>query len=562
MSTDPETPRRPANFIRDIVAQDVAAGLHGGNVVTRFPPEPNGYLHVGHAYAIGISHGIAREFGGRFHLRYDDTNPTKEELEYVESQARDIEWLGVRWDGKYFASDYFGQMADLAVNLIEQGKAYVCHLPAEEIRANRGDFKTPATPSPYRDRSVAENLAEFARMRAGAYKEGEAVLRAKIDLAAQNPVLRDPIMYRIHHAHHYRAGDAWCVYPMYDWAHCLEDSIEEITHSLCTVEFTNNRDLYDWYLAQLPVFPSRQIEFSKMNISHTVMGKRKMLQLVNEGKVAGWDDPRMPTLAGMRRRGFTPAAIAGFLSQLGVSRSPTFVDITTLEHHVRHDLNTKAQRVMGVLDPVKLVITTYPEGQTEHFDVDNNPEDPDAGTRKVPFTREVWVEREDFRPVSFSKWRRLAPGKEVRLKGAYYVTCTEGITNDAGELIEIRATHDPLSAGGSSPDGRKVRGTLHWVSATHGLPATVRIYDRLFTAWNPLDVEEGQDWLDNINPDSLVTIDQAVVEPSLAEAMPGQPLQFLRKGYFCVDAVDSAPGALVFNRTIGLRDNWAKKSKG
>ena len=555
MSTDANP--RPSNFIADLIDEEVGAGRYPGGIVTRFPPEPNGFLHLGHAYAISISHGAATRHGGRFHLRFDDTNPTKEEVRYVESQQVDIRWLGYDWgEHLYFASDYFERMVELAILLIEQGKAFVCHLPADTIREQRGTFKVPGTPSPWRDRSVAENLEAFAQMRAGAFKEGEAVLRAKIDLAAPNTLMRDPIMYRILHAHHFRQGDKWCIYPMYDWAHCLEDAIEGITHSLCSLEFTNNRELYDWYLAQLPVFRSRQIEFSKMLVSHTVMGKRKLIQLVNEGRVSGWDDPRMPTISGMRRRGYTPEAIRAFLGGLGVSRSPTFVDATLLEHHVRTDLNTRAPRVMGVLEPLKLIIDTYPEGQEEHFEVENNPEDPASGSRQVPFSRELWIEQDDFREEAPRKWRRLSPGVEVRLKGAYYVTCTHVVKDEAGTVVEIHCSHDPASRGGDSPDGRKVKGTIHWVSAAHALLAEVRIYDRLFTAWDPQKLEEGESWLDQINPDSLA-IKQGWVEPGLVDAAVGAPLQFLRLGYFCVDP-DSAPGALVFNRTIGLRDTWAK----
>jgi glutaminyl-tRNA synthetase len=548
----------PANFIAEIAEKELSEGRFDGQVVTRFPPEPNGFLHIGHAFAINVSWSLAQKHGGRFHLRFDDTNPTKEDVRYVESQQRDMRWLGVDWgDNLFYASDYFGQMVEYAKQLIRQGQAFVCHLDAEAIKAGRGNYKVPGTPSPYRDRSVEENLAEFQKMIDGAYKEGEAVLRAKIDLAHTNTLMRDPIMYRIHHAHHYRQGDKWCVYPMYDWAHCLEDSIEGVTYSLCSIEFQNNRVLYDWYLDQLGVHHPQQLEFAKMSISHTVMGKRKLLQLVEEGRVMGWDDPRMPTLSGLRRRGFTPEAMASFLSEIGVTKSPTFVDIALLEHHVRQDLNARALRVMGVLDPLKLTVTTFPEGETEWCSVDNNPEDESAGKRKIPFTRELWVEREDVREQANRKWRRLAPGREVRLKGAYYVTLDEIVKDpDTGEIIELRCSHDPASKGGWTDDGRKVKGTLHWVSAAHAVDAEVRLIDRLFSVWNPYEVEEGQTWKDHLNPESLTVLTGCKLEPSLAEAQPGTPLQFLRKGYFCVDSEDSAPGALVFNRTIALRDSW------
>lgn len=561
MSGSSERTAAPANFIADIVEKELAEGRFDGKVVTRFPPEPNGFLHIGHAFAINVSWGLAQKHGGRFHLRFDDTNPTKEDVRYVESQQRDIRWLGVDWgDNLFHASDYFDKMVGYAFQLIRQGQAFVCHLSAEEMRARRGDFKTPGTPSPYRDRSVEENVAEFQKMIDGAYKEGEAVLRAKIDLAHTNTLMRDPIMYRIHHAHHYRQGDRWCVYPMYDWAHCLEDSIEGVTYSLCSIEFQNNRALYDWYLDQLGVHHPQQIEFAKMSISHTVMGKRKLLELVNEGRVMGWDDPRMPTLSGLRRRGFTPEAMAAFLAELGVTKSPTFVDIAMLEHHVRQDLNARAHRVMGVLDPLKLTVTTFPEGETEWFQVENNPEDPSTGKRPVPFTRTLYVEREDVREEANKKWRRLAPGREVRLKSAYYVTLDEIVKDpETGEIVELRCSHDPKSKGGWTDDGRKVKGTLHWVSAEHAVDAEVRLIDRLFSVWNPYEVDEGQSWKDHINPDSLTVVTGCKLEPSLAEATAGTRYQFLRKGYFCLDSVDAAPGKLVFNRTIALRDSWTRK---
>ncbi len=557
MSGSPERPATPVNFIAEIVDKDLGQGRFDGKVVTRFPPEPNGFLHIGHAFAINVSFGLAQKHGGQFHLRFDDTNPTKEDVRYVESQQRDIRWLGVDWgDNLFYASDYFGQMVEYAFQLIRAGKAYVCHLDAEEIRARRGNYTTPGTPSPYRDRPIDENVVEFQKMIDGGYAEGKAVLRAKIDLAHTNTLMRDPIMYRIHHAHHYRQGDKWCVYPMYDWAHCLEDSIEGVTYSLCSIEFVNNRPLYDWYLSQLGVHHPQQIEFAKMGISHTVMGKRKLLELVEEGRVSGWDDARMPTLAGLRRRGVTSAAMASFLSEIGVTKSPTFVDITLLEHHVRQDLNRHARRVMGVLDPLKLVVTTIPEGTVEWCSVENNPEDPESGRRDVAFTREIYVEREDVREEANRKWRRLAPGREVRLKGAYYVTLDEIVKDpDTGEIVELRCSHDPASKGGWTDDGRKVKGTLHWVSATHCVDAEVRLVDRLFNVWNPYEVEEGQTWKDNVNPDSMPVLTGCKLEASLGEAEAGMSFQFLRMGYFCVDSVDSAPGALVFNRTIALRDS-------
>lgn len=557
-------PSAPYNFIAERIERELAEGRFDGQVITRFPPEPNGFLHIGHAFAITISSSLARKHGGRFHLRFDDTNPTKEDVRYVESQMRDVRWIGADWgEHLYYASDYFGKMVEYAFQLIRQGDAFVCHLPAEQIREMRGTFKEPGQPSPFRDRPVDENLAEFQRMIDGHYKEGEAVLRARVDLAHPNTLMRDPIMYRIHHAHHYRQGDKWCVYPMYDWAHCLEDSVEGVTYSLCSLEFENNRELYDWYLDRLGVHHPQQIEFSKLNLSHTIMGKRKLLQLVQEGRVSGWDDPRMPTLSGLRRRGVTPEGLRAFIGALGVTKSPTFADMSLLEHHVRDDLNRRAIRVMGVVDPIKMVITTYPAGQVEAFKVENNPEDPSTGHRELPFSRELYIERDDFREVAPKKWRRLAPGMEVRLKGAYYVTLTEIVKDpQTGEVVELRCTHDPESRNGMSPDGRKVKGTLHWVSAPHAVDAEVRLYDRLFTARDPNELPDGASWMDGLNPDSLVVRRGCKLEPALADAAPGQAYQFLRLGYFCLDSEDSRPGALVFNRTIGLKDGWAPGGKG
>jgi glutaminyl-tRNA synthetase len=552
----------PSDFIREAVADDLRNGRFGGRVHTRFPPEPNGYLHIGHAKAINIDFGIAEEFGGLYNLRFDDTNPVKEEVEYVDSIKEDIRWLGYDWeDREYYASDYFEQLYEWAVQLIKDGKAYIDSLSPEEIKEYRGAFGQPGKDSPYRNRSIEENLDLFERMRAGEFEDGAHVLRAKIDMASGNMHLRDPVMYRILHAIHHRTGDEWCIYPMYDWAHGQSDSIEGITHSLCDVFYEEHRPLYDWFLDQLGIYHPRQIEFARLNISYTVLSKRYLLQLVAEGHVRGWDDPRMPTIAGMRRRGYTPEAIRAFLSRIGVAKTESLVDIALLEHHLREDLNKRAPRVMAVLRPLRVVIENYPEDQVEEFEAINNPEDANMGTRKVPFSRVLYVERDDFREDPPRKWFRLAPGREVRLKHAYYITCVDVVKDEqTGEVIELRCTYDPESRGGGTPDGRKVRGTLHWVSATHALDAEARLYNHLFTEPVPGDVEEGDAWSTNLNPNSLEVLTGCKVEPSLASAEPGSRFQFLRTGYFCVDP-DSADDKIVFNRTVTLRDTWAKIEK-
>lgn len=555
------TPPTPSNFIREIIEEDLRTNKYEGRVHTRFPPEPNGYLHIGHAKSITINFGLAAEYGGLCNLRFDDTNPTKEEVEYVEAIKEDIKWLGYDWeDREFYASDYFEQLYEYAVELIKKGKAYVCDLSPEEIREYRGTLTEPGKESPYRNRSVEENLDLFARMRAGEFPDGSRTLRAKIDMSHPNVLMRDPVMYRILHATHHRTGDKWCIYPMYDFAHCLSDSIEGITHSICTLEFENNRALYDWFLDELGVYHPQQIEFARLNLSYTVLSKRKLLQLVEQGHVAGWDDPRMPTLSGLRRRGYTPEAIRDFCNLIGVAKTNSIVDIAMLEHCIRQDLNKRAPRVFGVLRPLKVVLVNYPEDQVEEMECINNPEDSSMGTRKVPFSRVLYIERDDFREDPPKKWFRLAPGREVRLRYAYYITCVDVIKDEHGEVVELHCTYDPETRGGWAPDGRKVRGTLHWVSAAHSLEAEVRLYDRLFLKPNPLDVEEGQDFTANLNPNSLEVLTSARVEPSLAGAAPGSRYQFERQGYFCVDP-DSTPQKLVFNRTIGLRDTWAKIEK-
>ncbi|RME44252.1 MAG: glutamine--tRNA ligase/YqeY domain fusion protein, partial [Caldilineae bacterium] len=529
---------------------------------TRFPPEPNGYLHIGHAKSIGLNFGLAETYGGLCNLRFDDTNPAKEEQKYIEAIIEDIRWLGYDWgDRLYFASDYFEQLYEYAVRLIKAGKAYVDDLSPDEIRQYRGTLTEPGRDSPYRNRSVAENLDLFERMRAGEFPEGSKVLRAKIDMASPNLNLRDPVMYRILYAPHPRTGDKWCIYPTYDWAHGQSDSIEGITHSICTLEFEDHRPLYDWFLEQLGIHHPRQIEFARLNLNYTVLSKRKLLKLVQEGHVRGWDDPRMPTLSGMRRRGYTPEAIRNFAERVGVAKKDSVVDIALLEHCLREDLNKRAPRAMAVLRPLKLVIDNYPEGQVEELEAINNPEDESAGTRLLPFSRELYVERDDFREDPPKKWFRLAPGREVRLKHAYYVTCT-GVVRDprTGEVVELHCTYDPETRGGWSQDGRKVRGTLHWVSAAHAVEAEVRLYDHLFLKPNPDDVEPGQDFTANLNPHSLEVLTGCRVEPSLANAQPGSRYQFLRQGYFVVDP-DSTPQKPVFNRTVTLRDTWAKIEK-
>ena len=554
----PET-NTPSNFIRNIVIEDVKNKKNDGRVHTRFPPEPNGYLHIGHAKAICLDFRLAEEFGGLCNLRFDDTNPIKEEEHYVESIKKDIRWLGFDWQNRlYFASDYFEQLYEFAVKLIKKGKAYVDDLNADQIREYRGTLTEPGKESPYRNRSVEENLDLFARMRAGEFADGTHVLRAKIDMASPNLNMRDPVMYRIRHAHHHRTGDDWCIYPMYDFAYGQSDSIEGITHSLCTIEYEAHRPLYEWYINELEIFPSRQIEFAPLNLNYTVLSKRRLLELVKQGHVNGWDDPRMPTLAGMRRRGYTPASIRNFCDMIGMAKNESTVDLAMLEHSIRDDLNKHALRVMGVLKPLKVVITNYPEGQVEMLDAINNPEDPDAGTRQVPFARELYIDQDDFREDPPKKYFRLFPGNEVRLRYAYFIKCDEVIKDEkTGEITEIRCTYDPETKGGYAPDGRRVKGTIHWVSAQHGVPAEVRLYDHLYTAEYP-----GQatgDFLDDLNPDSLEVV-QAVVEPSLKDASVGQRYQFERTGYFCVDD-DTTADKPVFNRTVTLRDTWAKIQK-
>jgi glutaminyl-tRNA synthetase len=547
----------PPDFIRAIVTEDLKAGTNGGRVATRFPPEPNGYLHIGHAKSICLNFGVAAEFGGTCNLRFDDTNPTKEDVEYVDSIKADVRWLGFTWhDEPYYASDYFERLYEYARHLIGRGLAYVDSLTAEEIRSYRGTLTEPGRESPYRDRTVEENLDLFARMRAGEFADGALVLRAKIDMTSPNINLRDPVLYRIRRAHHHRTGDAWCIYPMYDFAHPPSDAIEHITHSLCTLEFEDHRPLYDWLIANLPV-PStpRQIEFARLNLTYTVMSKRKLLELVEEGHVSGWDDPRMPTLVGMRRRGYTPEAIRAFCDRIGVAKRENTVDVALLEHAVREDLNRRAPRIMGVLAPLRVVIENYPEDRTETFELVNNPEDPSAGTRPVPFSRVLYIERDDFREDPPKKFFRLSPGREVRLRGAYFITCTQVIKDPAtGEIVELRCTYDPATRGGDATDGRKVKATLHWVSAAHAITATVRLYDRLFTSENP---GAADDYRADLNPASLEVLDQCLLEPGVATAQPGTLFQFERLGYFCVDP-DSGAGRLVFNRTVTLKDTWAK----
>jgi glutaminyl-tRNA synthetase len=547
----------PLDFIRAIVAEDRESGKHGGRVATRFPPEPNGYLHIGHAKSICLNFGVAAEFGGTCNLRFDDTNPEKEDVEYVDSIQEDVRWLGFQWQGEpLYASDYFETLYGYAVHLISTGKAYVDSLTADQIREYRGTLTAPGKESPYRTRSVEENLDLFARMRAGAFPDGAHVLRAKIDMASPNITMRDPVLYRIRREHHHRTGDAWCIYPMYDFAHPPSDAIELITHSLCTLEFEDHRPLYDWLVENLPV-PGRprQIEFARLNLTYTVMSKRKLLELVRDGFVSGWDDPRMPTIGGMRRRGYTPEAIRAFCDRIGVAKRENTVDVALLEHAVREDLNKRAPRVMGVLNPLRVVIENYPEAQTEEFTVANNPDDPSAGTRRVPFSRELFIERDDFREDPPRKFFRLAPGREVRLRGAYFVTCTNVVKDPAsGEITGLRCSYDPATRGGDAPDGRKVKATLHWVSAPAALDVEVRLYDRLFNSENP---DAAGDFKADLNRNSLAVLPHAKVEPSVAGAEPGTRYQFERLGYFCVDP-DSLKGRLVFDRTVTLKDTWAR----
>jgi glutaminyl-tRNA synthetase len=552
------TPTAPRDFIREIIVSDREAGRHGGRVHTRFPPEPNGYLHIGHAKAICLNFGIAEEFGGRCNLRMDDTNPTKEDVEYVESIERDVAWLGFKWHGEVlYAADYFETMYEYAEKLILKDKAYVDDLTADEIREYRGTLTEPGKDSPYRNRPIEESLDLFRRMRAGEFADGSRVLRAKIDMASGNINMRDPTIYRIRHAGHHRTGDAWCIYPMYTYAHPIEDALVGITLSLCTLEFEDQRPFYDWVLESLATeFRPQQIEFARLNLNYTVMSKRKLLQLVAEGHVGGWDDPRMPTISGLRRRGYTPESIRDFCDRIGITKKENVVDAALLEHCVREDLNKRAPRAMAVLRPLEVVIENYPEGEVEHVDVGNNPEDPAAGTRKVPFSRVIYIEHDDFREDPPKKFYRLSPGREVRLRNAYFVTCREVVKDAAGNVARLICTYDPATRGGNAPDGRKVKATLHWVSAAHAVDGEVRLYDRLFSVENPSD-EEGRDWKSFLNPNSLERLTGCKLEPSLSDLTPGARVQFERLGYFCVDP-DSAPGALVFNRTVTLKDAWAK----
>ena len=552
----------PGNFIREIMLEDLKANKYGGRVHTRFPPEPNGYLHIGHAKSICLNFGLAAEFGGKTNVRFDDTNPEKEEVEYVDSIIEDVRWLGFDWEDRlFYASDYFDQLYKWAVQLIKAGKAYVDDLSAEQIREYRGTLTRPGKESPYRNRSVEENLNLFERMRAGEFPDGSRVLRAKIDMASPNLNMRDPVTYRILHAEHHRTGNKWCIYPMYDFAHGESDSIEKITHSICTLEFEDHRPLYNWFVEELGIFHPQQIEFDRLNLTYTLLSKRKLLQLVQNGNVRGWDDPRMPTLSGMRRRGYTPEAIRNFCNAIGVSKTNGIIELAMLEHYLRQDLNLRAPRVMAVLSPLKVVIDNYPEGQVEQMEAVNNPEDESAGKRKVPFSRVLYIEQDDFRENPPKQYYRLSPGREVRLRYGYLVTCTSVVKDEkTGEVVEVHCTYDPATRGGNTPDGRKVKATIHWVSAAHALDAEVRLYDNLFTRENPDEVEEGQDFTANLNPDSLEVVTHAKLEPSLAKASPGDRYQFERLGYFCVDK-DSSAGKLVFNRTVQLKDTWAKIEK-
>jgi len=549
---------RSLNFIEEIVEEDIRSGKHGSRVHTRFPPEPNGYLHIGHAKSICLNFGLALKYGGKCNLRFDDTNPVKEDVEYVDSIKEDVNWLGFQWDGEYYASDYFEQLYDWAVLLIKKGKAYVDDLTQEQIREYRGSVNQPGKDSPFRSRSVEENLDLFARMRSGEFKDGEKVLRFKGDMASPNMLLRDPLMYRIIHTDHHRTGDKWCIYPMYDYAHGQCDSLEKITHSICTLEFEVHRPLYEWFIKELEIFPSRQIEFARLNITNTVMSKRKLLELVKNNLVMGWDDPRMPTICGLRRRGFTPESVRNFAEKVGMARRDNVIDLSLLDFCLREDLNKRAERRMAVLNPLKVVITNYPEGLVEEMDAVNNPEDEAAGKRKVSFSRELYIERDDFMENPPKKFFRLAPGQEVRLRYAYFIKCENVVKDTNGEVTEIHCTYDPASRGGNSPDGRKVQGTIHWVSAQHAVKAEVRLFDRLFLAENPEEVPEGQDWKVNLNPDALKVV-TGYLEPSLADAKHLDKFQFERMGYFCVDK-DSKADKLVFNRTATLKDSWAKIS--
>ena len=552
--------RSPVNFIEAVINEDLKTGKHDGRVHTRFPPEPNGFLHIGHAKSICLNFGIAEKYdGGLCNLRFDDTNPLKEEDKYVNSIIEDVKWLGFDWEDRlYYASDYFDQLFDYAVQLVRDGKAFVCDLNSEEIRSYRGTLTEPGKESPYRNRSIDENYDLFMCMKSGEFPDGSRTLRAKIDMSHPNLNMRDPVIYRILHASHHRTGDTWCIYPMYDWAHGLEDSIERITHSLCTLEFEDHRPLYDWYLEQLGVYHCQQIEFARLNLNYTVMSKRMLLELVEGGFVSGWDDPRMPTISGYRRRGYTPQSIRNFAEKIGIAKRDNTVEVSLLEHSVREDLNKRAPRVMAVLQPLKIVIENYPEEQTEELAAVNNPENPEAGTRNVPFSRELFIEQNDFMEDPPRKFFRLAPGREIRLRYAYFITCTQVIKDENGHVIEIRCTYDPETKGGSAPDGRKVKGTIHWVSAKHCLDAEVRLYDRLFSVSNP---GRDGDFKKDINTDSLQVLTHCKVEPSLKNTDPNVTVQFERKGYFCIDLVDSSPDHLIFNRTVPLRDSWKKIEK-
>ncbi len=556
-------PETKSNFIRDIIDDDLKTNKYKGRVHTRFPPEPNGYLHIGHAKSICLNFGLAADYKGLCNLRFDDTNPEREEIEYVESIKGDVRWLGFDWEDRlYHASDYFEQLYNFAVELVKKGKAYVCDLSMDEIREYRGTLTMPGKESPYRNRPVEENLDLLERMKAGEFEDGARVLRAKIDMASSNLLMRDPTLYRIRKKSHYRTGDAWCIYPTYDFTHCLSDSIEGITHSVCTLEFENNRPLYDWILDELKVHHPQQIEFARLNLSHTIMSKRKLLELVEEGYVNGWDDPRLPTLSGLRRRGYTPESIRKFCDIIGVAKANSIVDLVQLENCVREELNKTTQRVMAVLRPLKVVIVNYPEDKVEELEAINNPEDASMGTRKVPFSRVLYIEQDDFLEEPPKKFFRLAPGREVRLRYAYYITCEDVIKDKkTGEVVELQCRYDPATRGGGSPDGRRVKGTLHWVSANHAIKAEVRLYDHLFTKRDSTEVEDGADYKSNLNPKSLETLTSCKVEPSLEGAAPGSRYQFERLGYFFVDTIDSTDEKPVFNRTVSLRDTWAKISK-
>ncbi|WP_417851344.1 glutamine--tRNA ligase/YqeY domain fusion protein [Thalassoglobus sp.] len=556
-----ETESPKLDFIREIINNDIESGKHNGRVQTRFPPEPNGYLHIGHAKSICLNFGIARQFNGKCNLRFDDTNPTKEDTEYVDSIQDDVRWLGFEWDALHFTSDYFEQLYDWACDLIKKDLAYVDSQSFEDIRTQRGTANEPGTESPHRDRSVDENLTLFKKMRDGEFKDGEHVLRAKIDMASKHLILRDPLLYRIRHAEHHRTGDKWCIYPMYDYAHGQSDSIEEVTHSICTLEFDTHRPLYDWFIEKLEIYPSKQYEFARLNLTHTIMSKRKLLELVEGKMVEGWDDPRMPTISGLRRRGYTPESIRKFCEEIGITRFNGMTDMVVLENALRADLNKRAERRMAVLDPIKVVITNYPEGQVEQLDAVNNPEDESAGSRKIPFGRELYIERDDFMEDPPKKFFRLGPGREVRLRWAYFLKCEDFVKDENGEIIQLNCTYDPATKGGNSPDGRKVKGTIHWVHAGSAVDAEVRLYDHLLKIENVADVPEGTDWKDSINEESLTVLKGCKLEPSLGETGHDFPVQFERKGYFIGDQKDSTPEALVFNRAVSLKDSWSKKSR-